>query len=783
MIYYPPRSPQAEGYIDHIISTIDALLLKYPEAGFMIMGDFNDLDIAPILCNERFTQIVKEPTRGDNVLDKIITNHANLFHPVSIISPIASSDHNSVLWTPKIQDKVRNSTKTRVVRPFKDSGIRSFGEWITNHSWEDIEHLRDPSEKCDMLIETVRSQLDTHLPTKRIRLHENDRPWVTAEVKTLIRRRQVAFAQKHLVLWRHLRNKTSRAIASAKHYYYNTRVRNLKAKDPASWYRKIKLITHGPHDQLDIDIPHLSSSKGNSASEIANCINDHFCAIAADLPSLDRTRLPAFLPSQDQCPIVHPREVYSMLSNLSLCKATTSKDLPARILKEFACELACPLADILNTSFQQSIVPHQWKLAEVVPIPKCQPSTLQNLRPIALTCYFAKIAESFIAKWLVEDISAHIDANQYGNRKGLSTNHYLIELLHQILHNAENQKSMSTIVLTDFSKAFDRIDHNVLIRKLINLGVRPCLISWIISFLERRVQCVKYHGKTSDWNNVNAGVPQGTKLGPILFLIMINDACEDSAIQHLKYVDDLTLIESKKVNDQSNMQKTLDELCSWTEKNNMKLNPSKCLTMSITFSRLPHTHDALLIGNVELCNVKEAKILGVLVQSNLKWDSHVAQVIKKCNRKLYMLRSLKRFNMPPPDLVTVYTGYIRPVLEYACPVFNSSLTKKQESQLESIQKRACKIILGKDYTTYETALCTCKLLALSERREQLCLAFAKSIEKNPNVSHWLQIKESNHEYSLRSNPKYQQYRCKTKRFQTSPIPYFIKLLNNESSTT
>ena len=108
---------------------------------------------------------------------------------------------------------------------------------------------------------------------------------------------------------------------------------------------------------------------------------------------------------------------------------------------------------------------------------------------------------------------------------------------------------------------------------------------------------------------------------------------------------------------------------------------------------------------------------------------------------------------------------------------------KQESQLESIQKRACKIILGKGYTTYETALSTCKLLALSERREQLCLAFAKSIEKNPHVSHWLQIKESNHEYSLRSNPKYQQYRCKTKRFQTSPIPYFIKLLNKESSTT
>ena len=196
---------------------------------------------------------------------------------------------------------------------------------------------------------------------------------------------------------------------------------------------------------------------------------------------------------------------------------------------------------------------------------------------------------------------------------------------------------------------------------------------------------------------------------------------------------------------------------NWTENNNMKLNPSKCLTMSISFSKQPCIHDPLLIGNVELSIVNEAKILGVLLQSNLKWDSHVAQVTKKCNRKLYMLRNLKRFNMPLPDLVTVFTGYIRPVLEYACPVFNSSLTKKQENKLEAIQKRACKIIFGTGYTTYETALSTCKLLALTERREQLCLAFAKSIEKNPHVNHWLQIKESNHEYSLRSNPKYQQY--------------------------
>ena len=132
----------------------------------------------------------------------------------------------------------------------------------------------------------------------------------------------------------------------------------------------------------------------------------------------------------------------------------------------------------------------------------------------------------------------------------------------------------------------------------------------------------------------------------------------------------------------------------------MKLNPSKCTTMTITFCKNPPQRQTLSIADVELSVVTEAKILGVVLQSNLKWDSHVTHVMKKYNRKLYtcMLRSLKRFNIPVTDLVTAYSGYIRPFLEYGCPVFNGSLTKKQESQLETIQKRACRIVLGKTYT-------------------------------------------------------------------------------------
>ena len=226
---------------------------------------------------------------------------------------------------------------------------------------------------------------------------------------------------------------------------------------------------------------------------------------------------------------MQPWEVFKYLRTLSQSKAGITGDLPVRIIREFAYELSVPLTNILNASFQQSEVPCQWKQAEIVPIPKVHPATILDLRPIALTSYFAKLAESFIAKWLLEDITKHLDCNQFGNRRGLSTNHYLIGLIHQILENAERAKSASTILMTDFSKAFDRINHNIIVQKLLSFDVRPCLINWIMSFLDNRLQCVRYNGRRLNWNSIHTGVQQlGTKLRPILFLVLINDACQNS---------------------------------------------------------------------------------------------------------------------------------------------------------------------------------------------------------------------------------------------------------------
>ena len=184
---------------------------------------------------------------------------------------------------------------------------------------------------------------------------------------------------------------------------------------------------------------------------------------------------------------------------------------------------------------------------------------------------------------------------------------------------------------------------------------------------------------------------------------MINDACENIPIDCYKYVDDLTLLECRKVTDPSDLPAVFYSLGQWSCQNHMKLNPSKCFSLSVTFSKNPPAEPTLYIDDSPLQNFQSVKILGVIVQSNLKWDLHVTEILKKYNRKLYMFRLLKRYGLSVADLKLVYTGYIRPVMEYFTPVFNGGLTQKQIRSLEQVKKKSMKNHAG--YTLHKLYQC------------------------------------------------------------------------------
>ncbi|CAH1267096.1 TBCK [Branchiostoma lanceolatum] len=347
----------------------------------------------------------------------------------------------------------------------------------------------------------------------------------------------------------------------------------------------------------------------------------------------------------------------------------------------------------------------------------------------------------------------------------------------KLFKEAERPSTISTVVATDFSKAFDRVHHNTVVDKLLSKGLRPELVPWVCSFISGRRQRVRYHQSLSNWESLSCGVAQGTLLGPILFLVLIDDAASDTTHPVWKYVDDMNLLETRTLCELPTLQNALDDLHLWTQRNYMLLNGGKCLTMHVTFARNPPQPPPLRIDDTELAVVPSLKVLGLTIQSDLHWDKQVNNMVAKSGRKLFLLKRLKKFNLPQCDLVAIYIGYIRPILEYAVPVWSSGLTKRQSDQLERLQKRACRTIMGNSYTGYQHALEHLGLSTLATRREHLCLKFARSL-MDSEFRDWLPPQRAQITGRVtRNNHKLNCPKVKTNRYLNSCIPYMTRLIN------
>ena len=244
-------------------------------------------------------------------------------------------------------------------------------------------------------------------------------------------------------------------------------------------------------------------------------------------------------------------------------------------------------------------------------------------------------------------------------------------------------------------------------------------------------------------------------------------------------MDDLTFAENSTCSDSSSssLQADLDDFTKWSRENLLKLNPAKCQAIRVYFGKSQQPCN-LRIGSDPLSYVSEAKVLGVYLQNDLKWNTQVNNMLMKANRRLFMLRTLKHFGFDRDELRVVYGGYVRPILEYAAAVWHSGISAKQTKDIESIQKRACRIILGNSYESYDEALESCQLHSLSERREEYCRRFAEGLSNNERTKALLPPSRFEcHGRSLRNKNKISKISCRTKRFQDSPIPYFISLLN------
>ena len=219
------------------------------------------------------------------------------------------------------------------------------------------------------------------------------------------------------------------------------------------------------------------------------------------------------------------------------------------------------------------------------------------------------------------------------------------------------------------------------------MNVPQSILNWIRSFLSDRRQRVKLTNCESDWQTLNGGVPQGSVLGPVLFLVMINDLVTDWH-NRWKYVDDCSFAESVIPTEGSKLQELVNVIYNWTESNNMKMNIGKCKEMIFDFVRVKQEFLPLTIKDVVVEREKSARILGLILQDNLRWNEHVINhIVKKAGKRLYMLRVFKQSNADTSTLLTVYSTIIRPALEYACEVWHCNITEYLSDDIEKIKKK------------------------------------------------------------------------------------------------
>jgi hypothetical protein len=551
--------------------------------------------------------------RGNNILDLIITNMFHFYSTPRVTAPLGRSDHHVINWsrnTDRAACLIKKGITKRKVRRFTQSSCAAFGRWCSDHVWfSDVQHPDSATALASSFTSELSSAIDLFFPTKTIKIHATDTPML----KQLIIQRQRAFHSGDRAVWLHHRDKVQREISSQKCTYYARKIQNLKNSNPRQWWNYIKQITGKEKSAPNFDI--TSDGVPMSDLELSGKLNEHFLSASADLPPLDLGTLPAYLPAPEPPPYISIAQVCFKLLKIKAFKSNGPDCIPNRVLSQYTQELANPVAKIFNKSLLHSEFPVPWKDANIIPIPKAQSIMCEDeTRPIALTATLSKVLEDFVVTWMIDDVKDRIDPKQFGSLRGSSTTFSLIEMINNWLQALDSPKRYLRICFLDFSKAFDRVNHNILIAKLIALGVRRCLIPWICDFLSNRHQAAKINESRSEWAYVNGGVPQGTKLGTILFLVMINDLKMKSLnSSHWKYVDDVTISEVIKETEESRLQTELNELQQWACENDMKLNGLKCKEMVISFLRQSDNYTPLHINDQQLELVTSFKILGGMI--------------------------------------------------------------------------------------------------------------------------------------------------------------------------
>ena len=781
-----------------------------------IMGDFN-VDLLKSNNNKESSTFL-DIFESNNLIPQILlptrlTNRSKTLID-NIFSNSIETDNVSGNLTCTVSDHlpqfliVNNSSKqipkdhnitTRNMRNFNQENFLSD---LQDLDWDDMLDIQkgDVDYSMSRFLSAFNDKLNQHAPLKKANkkeLKHQQKPWITKGILCSMRKRDIIFRQfqncTHQVRKNNLhnkyktyRNQISTLVRASKKNHLKLFF-TINMKNSRKVWEGIRSILNTKNNSKFLPSCVIADGKNcTDPTDIANTFNTFFSNVGKKVQNSVYSRHVHFSqylnnPSNNNfftAPTC-PNEVSELISTFQKNKANGPNSIPQEILQMARDTIACPLSDIINLSYASGKFPQKMKIAKIIPIhKKGSRLNIDNYRPIFLLSNINKLFEKLMYKRIYNFLThkGSFFEMQFGFREKHSTSHALISLT-EMIRNALDNKEFACGIFIDLKKAFDTVDHEILLNKLDYYGIRGLPNDWFRSYLTGRKQFVSINGYDSEVLESNIGVPQGSVLGPLLFLIYINDlnhCIKNSTVHH--FADDTNLLHINKDINKLNklLNQDLKSLCNWLKANRIALNAAKT---EMLFFRNPNrpinTELNLKIDGKKIVPAHNVKYLGVYLDEFLSFKSHASELSSKLRRSNGMLAKIRHF-VPSETLRSIYFSIFDSNLTYCCTVWgqkgNSSIDK-----IISLQNSALRILTFSDNRSPSKPLYTqLKILQFRQHIElQNALFVNASLNKlNPlPLSNMFALQRDSHAHATRNPLHLVRGNVHTTRYGIHSIKY------------
>lgn len=715
----------------------------------LIMGDFNFPNIdwnnwtinstsvenieskfIETLQDNGLEQHVNQPTRwrGNNnpsILDLVITNEMNMISNIEYNSPLGKSDHITISFEFNCYTPTKGSQQVR--KNYNKGNYSKITEELENTDWHALleeDNINDNWSNLKNKLLELESKYISNIISKKHKNSPNNFP-VDEQTRELIKKKH-KLAKKVVQLnsaevrkeYNKVRNKVKTYTKNLKKQFENNLAKKAKDNPKLIWnYINSKSKTKAGIADLLTNPNDPKSEKTDDDEQKANILARYFNSVFTIEPEGEIPKLPKRDVDQPLRNIlISEEEVFQILKNLKIDKAPGPDRLHPKLLKETALSLSKPLTKLFNLSIRTKTIPWEWKEGVISAIfKKGNKNHPGNYRPVSLTSIICKTMETLVRNTIIEHMKQNnlFSNKQYGFISGRSTSLQLLEVLDQWTRALDEDNNVDCIYM-DYQKAFDTVPHRRLIGKLESYGVQNPILGWIENFLSNRKQRVQINGNYSEWMPVTSGIPQGSVLGPLLFVIFINDLPGLVTSSTYLFADDTKIF--RIITDQTDhniLQGDLNLLTEWSDTWLLRFHPDKCKHMHISKYTTEQPYSYQLKGK-DLETIEIEKDIGVIIDKKLSFEDHINEKIKKAHSMSALIRRTFE-NLDSKTFLPLYKALVRSQLDYASSVW-SPYKNTWIEKIEEVQRRATRQIQGMKNLTYPERLKKLKLPTLAYRR-------------------------------------------------------------------